>query len=811
MPRIILPWAAQTAATRLAGIVRQPKLRQPALLRDIGIANQYARGMSVALVGAAMRGLRPFDAVSCSMGSTTPSAEVQNGMSGWRLTGTDNNSYVELQGPALSAGSRYETVCATFVVNSNSTGNYGAIASKCDLSQSLNGWCLFVENGGWIRIYAKDGGSQVVNTASSRTFNDGKVHTVVATFGKVSGDQVLVYVDGVLEISTTIGGSWGYNSPVFRLGNVADSYWGEFIGTIFQFTAWNRALSDVEAYALSRQPWTMFLSDTPFSLPLQSAPTATRWTNLRNQLQAKKQPRRPVRVDRSNPLARGIVSFRYPLLPGKSLAAMYCAVLDRIVDIRSTLNNSEFVGTKDGLAAYSGTTGGGWEFVDASYTSGLQTFSQLAIINVESLAAVRAISTTYGASTGGAEWRINPTGEIELLKSSVASIGTSSGAGIQTNKTAVVGVSYSSPDAAFYSNGSPVGTASSAQTFNLGYPTLLNSGSTTQEPFKGYITLHIVWNRVLSPSEFAAISKNPWQLLREDFPVAFALSSAQNDFTALLSEGASLTDAIIAVLGISASATEATTLADTLDGGLALGVAATESVTLADSESVVYGISSSITESMTISDAVSLIYGLSSAVSEALALDAAQDRDTSGAFSAAQTDSSSLGVSAAAAFAAFPVISEALALADALSGAMAASADAGDALTLDEAATRVLGLISQASEASALDDLSDSVRGVTGGVTEALTATSGQAAALSSFARIDESMTLSEFAGSAKGYAVAIVGALALLEALRARLDRAFAAAGARGGRPALDTGSRGGRAASTRLGRTDSSRRTRH
>lgn len=312
-------------------------------------------------------------------------------------------------------------------------------------------------------------------------------------------------------------------------------------------------------------------------------------------------------------------------------------------------------------------------------------------------------------------------------------------------------------------------------------------------PFPGVLLMVGALTREWSPEEVAQFSRDPWALFKTNGPFAhlFSTVAAVSDFTALLAEGATLSDTIGAVLGISASATEAATLADTLDGGVAFTAAATES--------------------MTLSDAVSLIYGLSSAVSEALALDAAQDRDTSGAFSAAQTDSSSLGDSAAAAFAAFPVISEALALADALSGAMAASADAGDALTLDEAATRVLGLFSQASEASALDDLSDSVRGVTGGVTEALTAADAQAAALSSFARIDESMTLSELAGSAKGYAVAIVGALALLEALRARLDRAFAAAGARGGRPALDTGSRGGRAASTRLGRTDSSRRTRH
>lgn len=322
-----------------------------------------------------------------------------------------------------------------------------------------------------------------------------------------------------------------------------------------------------------------------------------------------------------------------------------------------------------------------------------------------------------------------------------------------------------------------------------------------------------VATREWSDAECASFGRDPWQLFAQAGPLAhlFSTVSASGDFTAILTDAASLSDSISAVLGIYADGADAMTLADSGVAVFGATAADSEVASLDSAQDGVFGAAASATESMTLADAVSAIYGAAAALEEALTIDASQDGEASGAYAASQTDSTSLDASAAAAFAAYPAISESLALADAISGAMAAGADAGDALALDDAATRVLGLFSQASEASALGDLADSVRGVTGGVTEALTAADAQAAALSSFAGIDESMTLSELAASAKGYAVAIVAALALLEALRSRLDRAFAASGARGGRPALDTGSRGGRAASTRLGRTDSSRRTRH
>lgn len=810
--KIFFPWAAQTAATRLVVPSRAAPVSFAQAGTQIDWSNPVVRGMRSSI--------RPYgetfvDAVSgMAMQANTAGITKVSRKGKW----FDHNGGAKVTFPA----SRFPVGGAAFTVEYLwiTTAGVGGYSRLLDIGYGGGGG-----NGGW-DIEANSGsgmnfvfwnGTSLSGTVVPGAPTLGVPQHVIVTHEFGGGGSS--WVDGAF------GGAHGYTASAFTgsngvfgaLSNGGGGYTPGEAGIILLNT-WDRVLSSGEALARMRDPWEIYKRRVMVSLPLQSAPTV-RW--LRPINVARRQPKLPAQ-------------FAPGILNGFPTFALNAAVrADVAHGADSTLTGATF-GALDAStlgAIFGNTAGQGWVFSAAPITGTEHTI--LVVANPRAQGSQRNCAVCQRTGAG-------PFAQVAFnaVAGSAGAIDISSGAfsyqsydGVNNDGAYITGVANGSNRAFLVSRRGTsyvfsVDGTTQAPTVNFSSnasaPTAgvefkigdLASYSGTGYGMQDGIALVIVLPFAITQEVANRITSNAWRLfaVRGPFAHLYSTVASANDFTALLSEGATLAEAISAVLGISAAATEAATLADTLDGGLAFGAAATESVTLADSESGVYGISSSITESMTLSDAASLIYGLAAEVSEALAADAAQDGSVpTGDFSASLSDAAALADSASSGLGVYAAISAALSLADALSGAMAAGADAGDALTLDEAATRVLGLFSQASEASALDDLSDSVRGVTGGVTEALTATSGQAAVLSSFAGIDESMTLSELEASAKGYAVAIVGALALLEALRARLDRAFAASGARGGRAALDAGSRGARATSARLGRTDSSRRTRH
>jgi hypothetical protein len=117
------------------------------------------------------------------------------------------------------------------------------------------------------------------------------------------------------------------------------------------------------------------------------------------------------------------------------------------------------------------------------------------------------------ASAGGIEIRITTTGAIELLKEAIALIGTSSVL-LAANTRYKIAVTYDGSNAAFYVNGQPVGTATSAQTFThsqyaLGWAAgagieYLDNGSRL-----GRV---VITERVLSAGEIADRYATPWQI-----------------------------------------------------------------------------------------------------------------------------------------------------------------------------------------------------------------------------------------------------------------------------------------------------------
>lgn len=137
----------------------------------------------------------------------------------------------------------------------------------------------------------------------------------------------------------------------------------------------------------------------------------------------------------------------------------------------------------------------------------LQTFTFIAVMRctLDTSSTPRTLiglgaSTRGGASSGGPQIRIYQN-KINLLRQGVADIGSSSTT-LSTSNFYTIAVTYSSPNAAFYLNGSADGTASSAQTFTLPFRTIgVGNGG---ENFVGYIGEPKLWDRVLSGAELTA-------------------------------------------------------------------------------------------------------------------------------------------------------------------------------------------------------------------------------------------------------------------------------------------------------------------
>jgi len=387
------------------------------------------------------------------------------------------------------------------------------------------------------------------------------------------GTSYVFSVDGATQ-TPTVNFSSNASAPTtgveFKIGDLA-SYSGTGYGMqdgIALVLVLPFAITQELANKVTRDVWGAFEGAVPplpwLAQTVASTQGAMKW--LREKVARKKQPRGPVPLDTTNPLSRGLVSFMYPLFPGSSLQAIYDAAIGRTTPINTTLNNSTFIGTKDGVAISNSSGDGKFEFSELLFGGGPQTFTRLAIVFPYSLGTYKCISYSNAGFNGGAEWRVTTSGEMELLKGWVASIGTSSGAGIVANKTHVLAVSYDSPNAAFYCNGVPCGTASSAQAFatDTARLVLMGAGGSINDPMFGYITLHVIWNRALSPSEVAAISKNPWQVLKPEFvPYAYSASALNTYLQALtataLSVVATISKARALLRTVSASSTVSAT------------------------------------------------------------------------------------------------------------------------------------------------------------------------------------------------------------------------------------------------------------
>lgn len=125
-----------------------------------------------------------------------------------------------------------------------------------DLTRGYKGAVLLEQGHGTFRVDVLDqnqssAGSVDVNVGgtsitSNATVDDGTWHHVAVSYDQSGNGNVSVYIDGVLD-SQEAGGAWTWaTDQPFTLGQINDSYWELYNGSLDDVRLYNRILTDAE-------------------------------------------------------------------------------------------------------------------------------------------------------------------------------------------------------------------------------------------------------------------------------------------------------------------------------------------------------------------------------------------------------------------------------------------------------------------------------------------------------------------------------------------------------------------------------------
>jgi uncharacterized membrane protein len=169
-----------------------------------------------------------------------------------------------------------------------------------------------------------------------------------------------------------------------------------------------------------------------------------------------------------------------------------------------------------------------------TFRSAMQTFvntracSAAAWVYTISQAAANPILGT--STAGGPEWRINTSGQMELIKTATGTYATSTGV-VPNGKWVHVGITATASGSTitFYINGQPAGSATIAVAFaGVATLTIGNNSQANLDNFNGMIWDFAVWGKtVLTPAEMAQLASGTIRA------ASLKKNTLQNDPTAI--------------------------------------------------------------------------------------------------------------------------------------------------------------------------------------------------------------------------------------------------------------------------------------
>lgn len=150
--------------------------------------------------------------------------------------------------------------------DSGGTGARGTASfiSRNTSTSSNDGLLIFITANGFPGYQAKtSGGTTVSSFTSSIDVRGSAWRHIALTFGIGSGAVCRLYVDGVEQGSGTNSAAFAINAaqPLY-VGDSADTWWEELIGSVSDIALFSRVLSSAEIQQLARRPWQIFKTQT---------------------------------------------------------------------------------------------------------------------------------------------------------------------------------------------------------------------------------------------------------------------------------------------------------------------------------------------------------------------------------------------------------------------------------------------------------------------------------------------------------------------------------------------------------------------
>jgi hypothetical protein len=178
-------------------------------------------------------------------------------MDGSEISYVSLGSPAELQFGAVTNGSATDfSIC--FWANYTNQVDDPALISNKDWSNSDNqGWGIFTQNGGNLRVNTTDDRGSVgkQNTASTPIVRDGTWHHIAAVYARIHA--VVIYVDGTLVTSSSLANVTGSIDAPYPVnigqdgtGLYTEGGFAEMVMNLDDLGIWRRALSSGEVSAI---------------------------------------------------------------------------------------------------------------------------------------------------------------------------------------------------------------------------------------------------------------------------------------------------------------------------------------------------------------------------------------------------------------------------------------------------------------------------------------------------------------------------------------------------------------------------------
>jgi hypothetical protein len=422
-------------------------------------------------------------AITGSAGQGGIGLRFPGGATDGKLTVGGNADYTQ-------ANQTWVVICSARALAASGV-NGNVLLSKHDSGSSANGYTFFFDS---TTVAIERKGSS--NAIASISFDALKFPVVAAGFS-FDNSFFRVSANGRISTDATSPATTFTTSQPLNIGDAADGFWNSFDGVIYAVFGWSgKTLAPTELAEVTRNPWQLF---APQTKPLFFTTTAQQQTDgvVFRKKQWTSQPQTAPQIDWGNSLTQGLIDV---ITPG----------------FRPTLSNipRAFSGANVGWKQNGSTE---YDLIPAAPTSSANYTALVFAASGPQDATFFRIIAGRGPKQNG-HWELYQDKSNSRITFFDFQTNSTVNFGAYTDKTIAYVATRTATAMVSYADGVKQNTATY---FSIGFTgttavnlTLGQNYGTPSSilPDSGTVYLVATWQRILSDSEIASVSRNPWQL-----------------------------------------------------------------------------------------------------------------------------------------------------------------------------------------------------------------------------------------------------------------------------------------------------------